>query len=82
MEKKFKNRMKDLLNIHKNQINELHSAAKTTVIKSDKFAKTNNLSNNFNNFSEGKKFSALNGTNLMTKVSTTSNTEQTSKNLK
>lgn len=44
LEHKYKNKLTDLSNVHSNQLNELSSASKNTLIKQDKFLKTNNLS--------------------------------------
>jgi hypothetical protein len=41
LETKFANRLRDLAKLHQYQLNELHSASKVTVIKSDKFTDNN-----------------------------------------
>ena len=45
LDQKYKNRMKDLLTLHKNQMNEMMGPSKSMIIKNDKFMKTNKLSN-------------------------------------
>jgi len=66
IEQKYFNRMKDLTNVHKSQINELNSPSKITVIKRDTFTKTSPFSS-----TKGSRKTSKGEIRFNTKVSTT-----------